>query len=81
MAEVQFTMRVGLPSRSKVLGLIPLTTQREEASSISTINKNLEAEIGIQPEGQKSKAASHWLSPLPQSKMAILPPGILIVRL
>ena len=40
----------------------------------STINKNPETEIGIQPEGQKSKTVSHWL--LPQSEMSILPPGI-----
>ena len=42
----------------------------------STINNNPEMEIGVQPEGQKIKTASHWLLPLPQSKMAILPPGI-----
>ena len=42
----------------------------------TTVNKNPETDIGLQPEDQKSKAASHWLLPLPQSKMAILPPGI-----
>ena len=39
-------------------------------------NKNPETDIGVQPEDQKSKAASHWLLPLRQSEMAILPPGI-----
>lgn len=33
MANVRFTMAVGLPSISKVLGLIPCTAQREEASA------------------------------------------------
>ena len=33
-----------------------------------TINKNSETDIGVQPEDQKSKAASHWLLPQPQSK-------------
>ena len=42
----------------------------------STINKNPEIEIGIQVEVQKGKTDSHWLLPLPQSEMAILPPGI-----
>ena len=40
----------------------------------SMINKNSVTEIEIQPEGQKSKTASHWLLPLLQSEMAILPP-------
>ena len=43
----------------------------------SMINKNSQTEIGVQPEGQKSKTASHWLLPLPQFKMVILPPRIL----
>ena len=42
----------------------------------SMINKNPETEIGVQPKGQKNKAASYWLLPIPQSEMAILPPGI-----
>ena len=40
------------------------------------INKNSETEIGVQIEYLKSKAASPWLLPRPQSEMAILPPGI-----
>lgn len=32
----------------------------------STINTNPETEIGVLPEGQKSKTTSHWLVPLPQ---------------
>ena len=32
------------------------------------INKNSETDIGVQPEDQKSKAASHWLLPRPHSK-------------
>ena len=40
------------------------------------INKNPEAEIGVRLEGQKSKIVSHWLLPLPQSDIAILPTGI-----
>ena len=43
---------------------------------MSTINKNSEREIGVQPEDLKSKAVSHWLLPQPQSKLVILPPGI-----
>ena len=40
------------------------------------INKNSETELGVQSECQESKAASHWLLPVPQSEMATLPPGI-----
>ena len=40
-------------------------------------NKNIETDVGVQPEGQKSKTANPWLLPLSQSKMVILPPGIL----
>ena len=34
-----------------------------------------------QPEGQKSKTASPWLLPLPQSEMTVLPPRISELRL
>ena len=34
----------------------------------STDNKNLETDSGVQPEDQKSKAASHWPVPLSQTK-------------
>ena len=47
----------------------------------SMINKNPEADTGFQSEDQKNKSASHRLFPLPQFKMAILPPGILRMRL
>lgn len=40
------------------------------------INKISEREVGIQPENPKSKAASQWLLPLPQSKLVILSSGI-----
>ena len=53
----------------------------ENEGECSTVNKNPETDIGIQPEGQRSKTVSHWLLPLPQSEMAILPPGILRMRL
>ena len=39
------------------------------------IIKNAETGIGVQPENQKNKTASHWLLSLPQFKMAILPLG------
>ena len=45
-------------------------------SVCSMNNKNPETEVGLQLEGPKSKVVSHWLSLLPQSEMAILPPGI-----
>ena len=45
------------------------------------VNKNPETDIGVQAEGQKSKTASHWLLPIPQSKMVTLPLGILRMRL
>ena len=35
----------------------------------STNNKNPETNIGVQAEDQKSKVASHWLLPLPQTEM------------
>ena len=44
--------------------------------SWSTINKNSEKEIEVQPENLQSKAASHWLLPQTQSEMEILPLGI-----
>lgn len=31
-------------------------------------NKNPETDIGVQPDDQESKAASHWLFSLPQTK-------------
>ena len=34
----------------------------------SKINKNSETDIGVEPEDQKSKAASHWLITRPQFK-------------
>ena len=42
----------------------------------SMINKNSETDIGVHPEDQKSKVASHWLLPLLSQEMVILPPGI-----
>ena len=42
----------------------------------SMMNNNPETETGVQPEGQKSKTASHWLLPLHQFEMVILPSGI-----
>ena len=39
-------------------------------------NKNPEKDIGVQPEGQKRETVSHWLLPLTQSGVEILPPGI-----
>ena len=53
-----------------------MTLLAKNNSSCSTINKNLETDIAVQSEGQKSKTVSHWLLPLPQSEMEILPPGI-----
>ena len=40
------------------------------------INKNSGLEISIQPEDPQSRTTSHWLLPWPQSKIAMLPPGI-----
>lgn len=40
------------------------------------INQNIETETGVQPHGQKNKAASHWFLPLLQSEMETLPLGI-----
>ena len=37
--------------------------------------------INVHPEGQKSKAASHWFLPLPQLEIAILPLRNLRMRL
>ena len=39
-------------------------------------NKHSEREIGVHPEGSKSKTAIHWLLPLPHSEMVIFSPGI-----
>ena len=47
------------------------------AECCGSINKNPETDIGVQPEGQKSKTARHWLLPLPQSEMVVLPSRIL----
>ena len=46
------------------------------AVNCSMSNKNSESDIGVQPECQKSKIGSHWLLPLPQTEIVILPPGI-----
>ena len=58
------------------------------SSLCSMNNKNPETDIGVQPEDQKNKAGiqknkavSHWLLLLPQSKVAILSPQILRLRL
>ena len=47
----------------------------------STINKSSETDIGVQPEDQKSKAASHWLFPLPQSENGESASGNLRIKL
>ena len=39
-------------------------------------NKKPEIDIGVQPEDQKNKAASHWFLPRLPTEMAILAPGI-----
>ena len=44
------------------------------------INKNPETDTGVQPEDQKSKAASHWLLPI-CAKLVILPLEIPRMRL
>lgn len=41
----------------------------------SIINKNPELDTGVPFKGQKRKIANHWLFLLPQSKIAIVPPG------
>lgn len=57
------------------------TSRHTSDQACSTINKNPETNIGIQAEDQKSKPTRHWFLPLPQSKMVILPSGILRMRL
>ena len=47
----------------------------------STVHKNPETDIGVQPEGQKSKTANDWLLPLPQSEVVILALGVLKMKL
>ena len=55
----------------------PQTLLEQNLSGLcNTINKNPETGIGVQPEGQKSITDSHWLLPLPEFEMTILPPGI-----
>ena len=44
-------------------------------------NKNPETDIEVQPEDQKSKVASPWLLHEHQTKMMILSPQILRMRL
>lgn len=55
------------PSSVTVSIRLPFGFSRE-----GTIN-NSETDTGIQPEGQKSKEASHWLLSLLLFEMAILP--------
>ena len=42
-----------------------LRSLHSDYKEYSTINKNPETDIGVQPEGQKSKTASYWLLSLP----------------
>ena len=47
-----------------------LRTWNDDLTGLCSMsNKNPETDIGVQDEDQKSKAASHWLFPLPQSEM------------
>lgn len=45
------------------------------------LNKISETDNQFQPESQKNKTVSYWLLLLPQSKMVILLPGILRMKL
>ena len=58
-----------------------MSLHSDRVGECSTNNRNPEADIGVHPEDQKSKAVNHWLLPLPQTKMVILPPRILRLRL
>lgn len=51
-------------------------TSSEELKCVAKIIKDPETEIGVPLEGLRSKAISHWILPLLQFKMTILPPGI-----
>ena len=53
-----FFLTIGLTGPEK--GLL-----EHHALMCSTGNKNPETDIGIQSEDQRSKAARHWLLPLP----------------